>query len=205
MERRTTIEIAQSIMGDNFIGVNELDKISSILKIKSSNFIPEIKFSSEELKLKSENYILILGTKEMSDGTPLNILNLRKLFGTDPSQEPCFYNQDWYINEKFVKKTLQYDWYLMRKEIFLESRGVEPERLLINFNFPSAILVTYIFFVYWVLNNKILFETEYIWCEDLDDNGDRIYVGRYNDIKGISNSGFSIHRHLKISQIYGSV
>ncbi len=192
-------------MGDNFIGINELDKISTILKLKFENFIPKIKFSSQELKLKSKNHILILGTKEMSDRTPLNILNLRNLFGTDSSQVPCFYNQDWYINEKFVKKTLQYDWYLVRKEIFLESRGVEPESLLRNFNFPSAILVTYLFFVYWLLNNKILFETEYVWCEDLDENGDRIYVGRYNDIKGISKSGFSIHRHLKISHIYGSI
>ncbi len=192
-------------MGDNFIGVNELNKISSILKLKTPNFIPEIKFSNEELKLKSENYILILGTKEMSDDTPLNILNLRKLFGMDPSKEPCFYNQDWYINEKFVNKTLQYEWYLTRKEIFSETRGVEPKLLVKNFIFPSAILVTYLFFVYWVLNKKILFEMEYVWCEDLDDNGDRIYVGRYNDIKGNSKNGFSIHRHLKLSQIYGAV
>lgn len=192
-------------MGDNFIGVNELKKVTSILKLKSSNFVPEIKFSSEELELKSENYILILGTKEMSDDTPLNILNLRKLLGIDPFQEPCFYNQDWYINEKFVTKTLKYDWYLVRKEIFSETRGVEPEILLKNFSFPSAILITYLFFVYWFLNNKILYETEYVWCEDLDDNGDRIYVGRYNDIKGISKCGFSIHRHLKLTQIYGAV
>ncbi len=98
MERVTKVDDAKLIMGKNFIGVNELNKISSIIKLKLPNYIPEIQFSIEDLKLKSTDHLLVLGVSEMIDGTPINIINLKSHFGCDVSKEPCFYNHDWYVN-----------------------------------------------------------------------------------------------------------
>ena len=46
---------------------------------------------------------------------------------------------------------------------------------------------------------------DYVWCSDVDDKGDQIYVGRYTDASGLNADGFEIHRHLRIKQNYGVV
>ena len=46
---------------------------------------------------------------------------------------------------------------------------------------------------------------DFVWCSDVDHNGDRIYVGKYHDIDGVNKNGFSIHRHLALRPCYGSV
>ena len=48
-------------------------------------------------------------------------------------------------------------------------------------------------------------EKYFIWCNDVDANGDRIYVGRYFDPLGISKNGFSVHRQLRIKNNYGCI
>ena len=205
MERATKVDDAKLIMGKNFIGVDELNKISSIIKLKIPNYIPEIQFSIEDLKLKSTDHLLILGVSEMIDGTPINIINLKSHFGCDVSKEPCFYNQDWYLNEKFAKNNLENKWHLIKKTIFDESRQVAPNVLEKNYNFPKAVELTYIFFITWFCSNEILFQNDYVWCEDKDSHGDRIYIGRYFDKSKLTNNGFSIHRHLAIKNNYGSI
>lgn len=154
----------------------------------------------------SENYILILG-RPSRGRIDVNIRNLRNVFGTDPEiSEPCFYNQDWYLNEKFIDETLDFRWYLVRKDVFDQSRAVDPNLLIENkVRFPSAILCCYTFFAFWFARGIKLWEYEFIWCNDKDHNGDRIYVGKYTDIDGINKNGFSIHRHLALRPCYSAI
>ena len=204
MNESLTMEQARFIMGDSFIGPRELKGLNwiGIDGIK----IPEIPFSEKELQEKANDYLMILGVESLSDGRKLTIRNLLNIFGKDPAKkEPCFYNQDWYDKETFVDVPMQTDWFLIRKKVYEESRAEQPEDLLRIHEFPSAVKCAYAFFVAWEINNERLWEHDFVWCSDVDHNGDRIYVGKYNDVDGVNKNGFNIHRHLALRECYGCI
>ncbi len=206
MERKAGIAGARQIFGENFIGPDEILKAEPYSGIRVPSVFPEIPYPEAELKRLASDYILILGSDTMTDGGEVNILSLRERFGTDPSvKEPCFYNQDWYLNEGFVRRTPECKWHLIRKEVFEDSRAVLPSILETKYSFPSAILCTYTFFVYWFHKGEMLWKNDFIWCCDADHNGDRIYVGRYSDNTGVNKNGFNIHRHLSLRNSYAAV
>lgn len=204
---RTTIERAKELFGKNFIGEEELVPMLNFFSKDSLKEIPAIEHSSEILSdYASKGYILILGISSLG-GNKLNIRRFRELFGVNPEQRvPCFYNQDWYLNETFIDENLEDRWYLIKKDIIECTRTVSPEELITkSLNFPSAILGVYTFFSFYFARKELLWFHDFIWCSDVDHNGDRIYIGKYNDIDGINKDGFSIHRHLALRDCYGAV
>ena len=203
---RTTVNDAKKLFGKNFIGPSELKPLFQQLRISTKIInIPEIHYSLDILKGYVSDYILILGVMEV-DGIKLSIRTLRSQFGINPeTTEPCFYNQDWYLQENFIDKSLENRWYLLRKQVLEDTRKMQPEKITEKgLLLPSAILCAYTFFANYFLNNELLWYHDFIWCNDTDHNGDRIYVGKYNDIEGINKNGFSIHRHLALRDCYGS-
>lgn len=205
MGNSTGYQVAKSIMGSNFIGVDELRRIE-FMGLALENNTPDIFFSKEMLEKKREDYILILGVSNFSNGAPVTIRNLIKLFGKDPDiLEPCFYNQDWYEKESFVDVPMDSGWYLIRKNVYEESRTVQPQELLRRYSFPSAISCTYAFFTAWLALGTKLWYHDFVWCRDTDHNGDRVYVGKYHDIDGVNKNGFSIHRHLALRPCYACI
>lgn len=199
---------AKNLFGKNYIGKEELkpfmDRIGGNI-----NDIPEcsIMYSDTELaRAAQEGYILILGINQVN-GHNFNLYYLREIFGVDPDKsEPCFYNQDWYMKEDFMAYGLESRWFLIKKEVFEESRAVMPADLMQKgMNFPSAILGAYAFFAYYYATGEMLWYHDFVWCSDTDHNGDRIYVGKYHDIDGVNKNGFSIHRHLALRPCYASV
>lgn len=204
---RVTIEKAKKIFGTNFVGLSELKPLLRRMGLSYDNIqIPQIEYSYSELQKYSNDYILVLGLPELAN-VKLSIQTFRNNFGVDPAKsEPCFYNQDWYLNEEFIHRTLKLQWYLLRKNVLEESRGVQPSELLKqNITFPSAILCVYAFWAYYYAYHVMLWYHDFIWCEDTDHNGDRIYVGKYHDIAGVNKNGFSIHRHLSLRECYASI
>lgn len=205
---RTTIEEASLIFKDNFIGLEQLTSIFShfLPNKKTIVQIPSITWSEKTLRHLANDYILILGIPQWGD-IPITIRNLRDCFGLNPDvSEPCFYNQDWYLNEPFIDETLDLKWYLVRKTVFDDSRAVDPNLLIATKqSFPSAILCCYTFFAFWLSRGNKLWETDFVWCSNLDHNGDRIYVGKYRDVDGINKNGFSIHRHLALRSCYAAI
>lgn len=205
---RTTIDEVRLIFKDNFIGLDELFLLFERFhpEGKTQFPIPEIPWDKDELEILADNYILILGVPSWG-GVDINIRNLRNVFGIDPKvSEPCFYNQDWYINENFIDETLNLRWYLIRKNVIDDSRSVDPNILTEHdITFPSAILCCYTFFALWFARGIKLWEYDFIWCSDKDHNKDRIYVGKYTDIDGVNKNGFSIHRHLALRPCYSAI
>lgn len=204
---RTTIAQAKEIFCSNFIGWDELKPLFERMGFSSSSIqIPDVQYSLEDLKKCSKDYILILGIPELGD-TKLSIANFRECFGMNPDvSEPCFYNQDWYMNEKFIHDTLELRWYLLKKDAIETSRAVQPTELLKeHISFPSAILCVYTFWAYYYAQKCLLWYHDFIWCSDTDHNGDRIYVGKYHDVDGVNKNGFSIHRHLALKLCYASI
>lgn len=204
---------AKEIMGENFIGPEDLGKISGKLKIPDplqfNKGIPAISFDEDFLKKNNQDYLLILGLPEAADGEKLTLNKLRSILGTDPNlSEPCFYNQDWYLKEGFARDTIpDFKWHLISKRIQEDSRGKRPEDLLKDVgieSFPSAVLTAFVFFANYLLKEgEILWKNDFIWCQDTDHNGDRIYTGRYLDPDKVNKNGFNIHRHLAIRPCYG--
>jgi len=198
------------MFGMNFIGVDEINSIRKFLNVALIKIDPALNFPDSLLKKCAHDHILILGVSAHKSGEKLTINSLRKSFGWDPSKkEPCFYNQDWYINHRFASRTLEDNWYLLKREVSDDSRGLSPDELNIRLgkkqNFPSAILTAYTFLASYLVNKEILWKNDFIWCQDTDDNGDVIYTGRYIDPTAKNKNGFNIHRHLKIRSNYGAI
>jgi len=209
MERGEYNEI-KNLFGINFLGPIELSLISENLGIINpidyNSSIPKIHYSHEELITKSKSHILFLFVPFFIDKSILTICKLREHLGINSLEfEPCFYNQDWYLNEKFANEGLEkFSWHLIKTEVHDESRGLIPDEEEVK-SMNSALILTYLFFATYFHSNKILWENDFIWTSDKDSNFDKVYVGRYVDKLGIANKGFSIHRHLSITKQYGQL
>ena len=195
-------EQAKKIFKSNFIGPSELQRINKF-KLNLPKNTDDINLNLENID--SEKYILIYGCKSLENGSTLDICTFIKNFGFnyDPNGV-CFYNQDWYLEEKFAKVSLENRWYLIQKNIEDNTRGKEPSSKF-ELSLPSAILCVYTFMIWWLLRREFLWPNDFIWCSDFDKHGDRIYVGKYLDVDKVERSGFSIHRHLSIKNNYGMI
>ncbi len=207
MERISVID-AKEMLGNDFIGPNELNAICSLIGVKKIDFgsLPELVLTKTELlSIKENNCILFVVNNKMETGEQLSIASLRNSIGLDSIKKVGFYNQDWYLKEAFFANEFEAPfWAVLPKKIPSESRAKIPSNSDPSTTLPSALLVSYLFFVYYFhTKNTILWKNDYIWCSDVDHKGDMIYVGRYEDPAGINQNGFSIHRHLKISEAYG--
>lgn len=199
---------AKVLFGKNYLGKEDLKYFFNALGYGSLEIKePPIQFCDADLqRAAADGYILIYGIANI-DGHNITMRYLRDKFGVNPDvSEPCLYNQDWYMKEDFMDLTLEDRWYLIKKDVFEESRAVMPGDLTQQgLNFPPAILCGYTFFAYYFARNEYLWWHDFVWCCDTDHNGDRIYVGKYHDIDGVNKNGFSIHRHLALRPCYGSV
>lgn len=205
MEREELDRLKQ-LFGDRLIGPDELRPLLERLGWGTDLMVPEMNYSQEQLEQSAEDYLLVMGVPEIG-GKAVTIRTLREAFGFDPDEsEPCFYNQDWYMHESFIDRTLEARWYLVRKQVVESSRAVMPEQLMADsFVFPSAILCAFAFFAYYFQYGDHLWYHDFVWCSDTDHNGDRIYVGKYHDIDGVNKNGFSVHRHLALRPCYAAV
>ena len=201
-------EAVKKLFGKNFIGKEELNLFFKALGFGEVEIQENpIQYSDADLqKAASEGYILIYGVGSIN-GQFITLKLLREKFGVNPDvSEPCLYNQDWYMKEDFMDLKLENRWYLIKKDVYEESRAVMPGDLTQQgLVFPPAILCGYSFFAYYFAHNEYLWWHDFVWCCDTDHNGDRIYVGKYHDIDGVNKNGFSIHRHLALRPCYGGI
>lgn len=184
----------------NTLGPTGLEK----LPFKCAEHAPKVPFSDDVLRSHADTHLLIYTPAAYADGSFITLNSLRERFGIDPTvSEPCFYNQDWYLKEDFAAKTsLDGKWHLLRKDVLEEARAKRPEEIEKSFpgeQFPTAITAAFAFFAYWfATGGKRLWKHDFVWCSDRDHNGDRIYVGCYEDPDGINKNGFNVHRHISI-------
>ena len=201
-------EAVKQLFDKNFIGKDELKPFFKSLGFGEIEIQENpIEYSdSDLLRAAEQGYILIYGVEHIN-GQNITLRFIRDKFGVNPDvSEPCLYNQDWYLKEDFIDITLNAQWYLIKKDVFEDSRAVMPTDLTQRgINFPPAILCGFAFFAYYFARNEYLWWHDFVWCCDTDHNGDRIYVGKYHDIDGVNKNGFSIHRHLALRLCYGSV
>ena len=206
MERNATIEEARQIFGENMIGIDELSQLPDMWVLSLPVPEYELPWTVEELESYKKDYLLILAADKFINGEPVSLASIKKRVGVNPDEsEPCLYNQDWYDKEDFVQRPIQAGWYLIKRDVFDDSRAVSPNELEVKHSFPTAIQCAYAFFIMWYSRNVCLWRHDFVWCSDKDHNGDRIYVGKYHDIDGVNKNGFSIHRHLALRSCYAAV
>ena len=202
------VEKIKQLFGEKFVGREELKPFFEAMGFQDCDIddVP-INYNDEVLeRAASEGYILILGVSHINENE-ISLRFIRDKFGVNPDDsEPCLYNQDWYMKEDFMDLTLDDRWYLIKKEVFENSRAIMPNDLENRgLTFPSSILCGYTFFAYYFARQEYLWWHDFVWCCDTDHNGDRIYVGKYHDIDGVNKNGFSIHRHLALRNCYAAV
>jgi len=185
----------------NIIGPEELRRLPFLAGENVD--APDPPFSEEIQRRYANTHILIF--------TPripwITLTGLREKFGTDPVREPCMYNQDWYLKEDFANTPPDGKWHLLRKEVLEELRAKRPEDIESSFTeeiFPSAISTALTFFAWHALTGEVLWKHDFLWCSDRDHNGDRIYVGRYEDPTCVNKNGFNVHRHLSLRPAYSA-
>lgn len=166
---------------------------------------PDVPFADDVLQEAAGTHLLIFAPTILSNEVPVTLNALRERFGTDPaSSEPCFYNQDWYLKEGFATRTtLDGKWHLIRTSVSDGARAKPPDEIEASLGssetFPTAVLAAFAFFAYWLhTDGGRLWEHDFLWCSDRDHNGDRVYVGRYEDPEKVNKNGFNVHRHLSL-------
>ena len=196
---------ARKILDKNFIGTEELVKIQNNFSVLIPKSVPEIPFDESTLESKKLTHVLLLCPIYFADGITITIKSIKQKI-SEFNGIPCFYNQDWYLNEQFINKPLVVKWLFVSKSILDESRAMPADKVVSTYKLNSAVEITFAFFAnYFVNDGEKLWNNDYVWCSDIDDKGDQIYVGRYTDASGLNADGFEIHRHLRIKKNYGVV
>ncbi|OGG79557.1 hypothetical protein A3A39_02335 [Candidatus Kaiserbacteria bacterium RIFCSPLOWO2_01_FULL_54_13] len=191
------------------IGPEELGKLGWSVSMGELS-APAIPFVADLLDRHAGTHLLVFAPKIYTDGSPITLNSLRDRFGIDPAiSEPCFYNQDWYLKEDFANEPLDGNWHLIRKDVLEDARAKSPEDIEATIpsseRFPSAALYAFAFLAWWFhTGGEKLWKHDFVWSRDRDHNGDRIYVGRYEDPDGINKNGFNIHRHLSLRSAYSA-
>jgi len=204
----TSYSEAKQLFGKYCIGPDELT--SSVPFQFTIGTVPDIPYDEETLKRCAKTHVLVFGPSAFADGSPVTLNALRTLLGVDPAvAEPCMYNQDWYLRETFAVETTPGDvWHLLQKNVREDMRAKRPEEieasLSDNERFPTAVTCTLAFFACWYATKERLWNHDFVWCSDHDHNGDRIYVGRYEDPTGVNKNGFNVHRHLALRSEYSA-
>ena len=118
-----------------------------------------------------------------SDASGLNILNLRRILGTDPSKQPSFFDHPWYLEEPFGREDCLPGWHLLHSSVLpdsisqpihyassLRSRGLE---------LPSAIEVALMLFLHYAGTGEQLLQKKHTWCSDQASMNRSVTVGAF--------------------------
>ena len=76
MNKRISMEQAKAIMGNDFIGSEEIRRIE-LIKFAVPEVISDIPFTSADLESKKDKYILVLGLGKLANGKMTTTRSMR--------------------------------------------------------------------------------------------------------------------------------
>jgi hypothetical protein len=117
------------------------------------------------------------------DRRGLNILNLRRLLGTDPTKPPSFFDHPWYLEEPFAAEDCVAGWHVLHLNVLLESIS-EPLNYAYSlqtqgFELPSAIEVTLMLFLHYAGTKEQLLQKKHTWCKDQASMNRCVTIGAF--------------------------
>ena len=100
----------------------------------------------------------------------LNILNLRKMLGTDPLKPPSFFDHPWYLDEAFAQEDCEPGWHFLHTGVVPDSISqpihyvsrLKEQRM----ELPSAIEVVLMVFLHYVGTGEQFLQKKHTWCKD---------------------------------------
>lgn len=165
---------AREIMGENFLGIEEVSQHFGVSFGKKLVKFDEIPFPKTVLTECKDTHILF-------PGFPLTILDVRSKVSPDLFQRM----HSWYIKKVFAKKDkVELRWYLIRKDTAPESTSKKYQQQLAilskNEEVPRACEVFYMIILYFLTTGIFLFEDNLVRCRDETD-GNRVRLGFFHE------------------------
>jgi hypothetical protein len=113
----------------------------------------------------------------------LNVLNLRTKLGTDPAKQPSFFDHPWYLEEAFAQVDCTPGWHFLHRSVLPDSIS-QPlnyvnSLLARGLGLPSAIEVTLMLFLHYVVTGEQLLQKKHTWCSDEASLGRSVTVGAF--------------------------
>lgn len=105
------------------------------------------------------------------------------LFGLWADAPERFYPQTWWRDEDFAHQLISGDYSLPE---------VMPTRVVID---TFALLPAVVWLKAALQGHARVLDQHYVWCRETDQEGNRVYVGRYAQY-----GGYQVHRHLTIDE-----
>ena len=170
---RTTPEEAAAIMGSNFIGIEAMSRHLGVkLSPKSKKLFDKVPFSAEVLQSKADTHVLVAcGALSLMDVWHQTYLLYAK---SDP----------WYKGLRFATTKIKAGWQLVRKNPVPASTSKtwdEQSALLgADDQVPNASVLAQAILLTYLETKERLFETIYVRCSDVDSDGSRVHLGRFD-------------------------
>src|SRR5262245_50017877 len=124
----------------------------------------------------------IFGFPLPEDRSGLNILNLRKILGTNPSKPPSFFDHPWYLDEPFAQEDCTPGWHFLHMHVVPESIG-QPANYAnswpLQATLPAATEVALMLFLHYIGTGEQLLQKKHTWCRDRATLGRQVTVGAF--------------------------
>src|SRR5262245_32519042 len=102
--------------------------------------------------VSSDPDVIAFPTPDAADG--LNVLNLRRILGTNPAKQPSFFDHPWYLEEPFAQVNCTPGWHILHTGVLPGSlsQPIHYARSLSlrGFELPSAIEVALMLFLHYI-------------------------------------------------------
>ena len=117
------------------------------------------------------------------DNHLLNLHHIKTCVGTNPHQQPSFFDHPWYANEDFMRQPCAPGWHVVLMDV-LEESVQQPANYLDsstteNLQLPSAVEIVLMLFLHYVGTGQQLLLKKHTWCSDLASLGRRVTVGAF--------------------------
>jgi len=141
--------------------------------------------------VQEEPDILAFPTPRENAG--LNILNLRRLLGTDPSKLPSFFDHPWYLDEAFAEQNSQAGWHHIYSNVLQDSisQTIDYAGSLKNrgLELPAAVDVILMLFLHYAGTGQQLLHKKHTWCRE------RASLNRWVTVGAFGKNGLFISAH----------
>ena len=154
--------------------------LDDVERVFGVTYTPDQRASLQDIPFSDDVLKACAGTHMLFPGYPLSLLDVRAKF-TD-----LFFSKTggWYENQAFVQVPLPVRWHLLRMEPVPGSLGKnwdEQRKLLLSDEeVPSAVTVAFATMLHFGATKQRLFERCYVRTSDVDSDGNRVYVGRFD-------------------------
>ena len=156
------------------------------------------RFTQEEKQLFTTTDIVrdhkdLLAFPVPAGNAGLNILNLRRLLGTNPSKQPCFFDHPWFLDEPFAVEDCSPGWHVLYTTVLQDSVS-QPLNYGISLNarnleLPTAVEVALMIFLHYVGTGVQLLHNKHTWCKD------RASMNRWVTVGAFGRNGLFVSSH----------